>query len=600
MAFQIGENVGRYRIVEQLGQGGMATVYKAYHAELDRYVALKVLHPAFLEEASFLARFQREARVVAKLEHPNIVPIYDYAEHEGRPYLVMKFIEGETLKVRLGRGSIDASEVVRIVEAVGAALSYAHRRGILHRDIKPSNVLLGKDGQIYLADFGLARIAQSGESTLTSDMIVGTPQYISPEQAMGKKDLDEGTDIYSFGVMLYELIVGRVPFNADTPFSIIHDHIYSPLPLPSQLNVDIPPEVERVLLKALAKERSDRYRDVDALVTAFLEAWKEGSPIAARPPAPEATTPVPVSEPTPTAVQTAPAARPAEAPPSAASAPPPPASAETVTAALAAARVRKVPWMWIAVAVLVFLCCLVTFLALRGNRQAVPGRGLSTPVFQEGLSPLATSEVAELLATAVGRVEQNPDDPYAHLQLATVYLEAGKPERAEETLNQALEVGGQNEPFLWDACREMEIRQTWLLAARACVQGAEVHREVSIDLSPDLKTLLFSTLYRAAPDPALEEFLPIGRLLLLDEMIAHVVKARHQLYAGDPNGALQTLESALQRWPDRPEVQLVEAEFLVRTDNAGQAFQVLDELQNRPDVPEWILQEVRHIRETIP
>lgn len=600
MAFQIGENVGRYRIVEQLGQGGMATVYKAYHAELDRYVALKVLHPAFLEEASFLARFQREARVVAKLEHPNIVPIYDYAEHEGRPYLVMKFIEGETLKARLGRGSIDASEVVRIVEAVGAALLYAHRRGILHRDIKPSNVLLGKDGQIYLADFGLARIAQSGESTLTSDMIVGTPQYISPEQAMGKKDLDDGTDIYSFGVMLYELIVGRVPFNADTPFSIIHDHIYSPLPLPSQLNVDVSPEVERVLLKALAKERNDRYKDVDALVTAFLEAWKEESPIAARPPAPEAMTPTPVSKPAPTAVQTAPAARPAEAPPSAASAPPPPASVEAVTATPAAGRVRKVPWMWIAVAVLVFLCCLFTFLALRGNRQTISGQGAGAPAFEESLPSLVTPEVAELLATAVGWVEQNPEDPYAHLQLATVYLEAGMPEKAAETLGRALEVGGQNEAFLWDACRQMEVHQAWLSAARACVQGAEAHREVSIDLPPDLKTLLFSTLYRAAPDPALEEFLPIGRLLLLDEMIAHVVKARHQLYTSGPSEALQTLESALQRWPDSPEIQLVEAEFLVRTDNAAQALQVLDELQNRPDVPEWILQEAEQIRRTIP
>lgn len=236
MSFQVGETVGRYRIVEQLGQGGMATVLKAYHAELDRYVAIKVLHPAFLEDSSFLARFQREARLVAKLDHPNIVPIYDYAEHEGRPYLVMKFIEGETLKARLTRAPLSSEEVQSIVEAVGAALGYAHKQGILHRDIKPSNVLLTNDGQIYLADFGLARIAQSGESTITSDMIIGTQQYISPEQALGKKNLDEGTDIYSLGVMLYELIVGKVPFSADTPFSIIHDHIYSPLPLPRAVN----------------------------------------------------------------------------------------------------------------------------------------------------------------------------------------------------------------------------------------------------------------------------------------------------------------------------------------------------------------------------
>ena len=273
MSFNPGEQIGPYRILEQLGQGGMATVFKAYHPALDRYVAIKVLHQAFLEDPNFQARFQREARVVAKLEHPNIVPIYDYAEHEKRPYLVMKFIEGETLKARLQRGPLPASEIERIVEAVGAGLYYAHTQGILHRDIKPSNVMLSKDGQIYLADFGLARIAQSGESTLTSDMILGTPQYISPEQAIAKKDLDEGTDIYSFGVMIYEMVVGRVPFSADTPFSVIHDHIYTSLPLPSSVNPNVSSDVERVLLKALAKDRPDRYPDVDSMVQAFKEAW---------------------------------------------------------------------------------------------------------------------------------------------------------------------------------------------------------------------------------------------------------------------------------------------------------------------------------------
>ena len=278
MSLTEGENVGPYQIIEKLGQGGMATVYKAYHAGLDRYVALKVLHPDLTGDPTFIARFQREARVIEELDHPNIVPVHDFSEHDGYPYLVMKFIEGETLKARLERGSLTSSEINKIVDAVGSALTYAHQQGILHRDIKPSNVLMAKDGHIFLADFGLARIAQATTSTLTNDAILGTPQYISPEQAMGKSDLDERTDIYSFGVMLYEMTVGRVPFSADTPFSIIYDHIYSPLPLPRTLNPSVPESVERVLLKALAKEQGDRYKTVSEMVAAFKSVSETASP----------------------------------------------------------------------------------------------------------------------------------------------------------------------------------------------------------------------------------------------------------------------------------------------------------------------------------
>jgi serine/threonine protein kinase len=273
MAFEPGAYIGPYRVLEQLGQGGMATVFKAYHTALDRCVALKVLHPVFLEDKNFLARFEREAKLIARLEHVHIVPVYDFSNHEGQPYLVMKFIEGETLKARLAHGPLSAHETLEIVVAVGSALSYAHRQGILHRDIKPANIIIDKDSSIYLADFGLARIAETGGSTLTGDMIVGTPQYISPEQAMGISNLDEGTDIYSFGVMLYEMVVGRVPFDADTPFTVIQDQIYAALPLPSVINPQVSFELEYILLKALAKQRSDRYATVKDLVEAFREVW---------------------------------------------------------------------------------------------------------------------------------------------------------------------------------------------------------------------------------------------------------------------------------------------------------------------------------------
>jgi serine/threonine-protein kinase len=272
MSFTIGQTVGPYRITEKLGQGGMATVYKAYHANLDRYVAIKVLHVAFRQDKSFLDRFQREAQIVAKLEHPHIVPIYDYADLDGQPYLVMKFLEGETLKKRMRRQPLSLDDIPPILNPVAAALDYAFRHDVLHRDVKPSNIVIDKDNTPFLADFGLARIASTGESTLSQDMMLGTPQYISPEQAQGNQHLDAGTDIYSLGVVLYEIVVGRVPFSADTPYSIIHDHIYTPLPLPSHVNPNVPLSIETVLLKALSKQRADRYKTAGDLAKAFVSA----------------------------------------------------------------------------------------------------------------------------------------------------------------------------------------------------------------------------------------------------------------------------------------------------------------------------------------
>jgi len=275
MALHEGEIVGQYQVIGQLGQGGMATVYKAYHPKLDRNVAIKVLHPAFKEDADFLARFEREAQIVAKLEHPHIVPVYDYAEHQGQPYLVMKFIEGRTLKRVLQEAPISLAEILRIMTAVASALTYAHEHGVLHRDIKPSNIVIDKHGTPFLTDFGLARIAQAGASTMSADMILGTPQYISPEQAAGLGNLDSRTDIYSLGVILYEMVVGRVPFNADTPYAIVHQHIYNPLPRPTSIDPSIPQAVEDVLTKGLAKQPADRYPTANAMIAAFRAAIEQ-------------------------------------------------------------------------------------------------------------------------------------------------------------------------------------------------------------------------------------------------------------------------------------------------------------------------------------
>lgn len=272
---QIGKNIGQYTLLEQIGSGGMATVYRANQPKLGRDVAIKIMHATFMTDSAFITRFEREAKIVARLDHPNIVPIYDY-DHDGeKPYLVMKYINGKTLKRRLNEdGALSLDEILKIIPSVASALNYAHRQGILHRDVKTSNIILDEQGTPYLMDFGLARIAQTGESSMSAEMLIGTPHYISPEQAQGKPNLDSRTDVYSLGVVLYELVVGRVPFSGDSPYIIIHKHIYTEPTPPSAIDPEIPAAVDAVILKALAKNPDDRYATTDELAQAFVQAVK--------------------------------------------------------------------------------------------------------------------------------------------------------------------------------------------------------------------------------------------------------------------------------------------------------------------------------------
>lgn len=274
---QTGQQIGPYEIEAPIGRGGMATVYKAYHRHLHRHVAIKVMHESLVQDADFLARFQREAQIVARLEHPNIVPIYDYYEHEGKPCLVMKFIDGMTLKRRIIKTGLTLEQTIAILTDVANGLDYAHRQGILHRDMKPSNILIDPDDRVYIADFGLARIVAAGDSTISRDMMLGTPFYISPEQARGDTDLDHRTDIYSLAIILYELITGRVPFQADTPYAIVHGHIHNTPPPPSDQNPDLPAAVDAVLGRGLAKSPRDRYATATALIDAFRDALQDAT-----------------------------------------------------------------------------------------------------------------------------------------------------------------------------------------------------------------------------------------------------------------------------------------------------------------------------------
>ncbi len=262
---RIGKTIGKYRIVEHLGRGGMAEVYKAYQPSLDRYVAVKMMHTFLSDEKEFLARFEREAKVVATLRHPNIVQVYDFDVEGGAYYMVMEYISGESLKARMQdletRGEwISLDDASRIILAVGSALKYAHERGMVHRDVKPANVMITTDGQVILTDFGIAKIVSASNLTASGAM-VGTPSYMAPEQGMGQPG-DERSDIYSLGVMLYQLVLGRLPYDADTPLAVVLKHINDPLPSPKALMPDLSDDLNHVIVKALAKNPGDRYQKV--------------------------------------------------------------------------------------------------------------------------------------------------------------------------------------------------------------------------------------------------------------------------------------------------------------------------------------------------
>lgn len=275
MTLAEGSRLGPYQIIGPIGAGGMATVYRAYHAAMDRTVAIKVLPPQLALDAAFRARFARETRTIANLEHRNILPVYDVGDADGVPYLVMRLVEGGTLADRIAHGSLSHGESAGIVAQIADALDYAHRQGIVHRDVKPANILLSRDGTALLSDFGIARLSDATQALTNDGMMIGTPHYMAPEQVQGR-GADGRSDIYALGVVLFEALTGRRPFEADTPIAVAIKHLQEQLPTLSAIAPDVPQSYERVLEQATAKNPAERF----AHASEFAAALRTSSQLA--------------------------------------------------------------------------------------------------------------------------------------------------------------------------------------------------------------------------------------------------------------------------------------------------------------------------------
>ncbi len=576
MALAEGEHIGSYRIIEPIGQGGMAAVYKAHHPLLNRHVAIKIMHQALLEDTDFLARFRREAQIIANLEHPNIVPVYDYSEHQGQPYLVMKYIEGPTLKQEIASGDLSFEQIIGILAAVADGLTYAHRRGVLHRDVKPSNIILDADQRPYLTDFGLARLAQSGQSTLSQDMLIGTPHYISPEQARGNSELGPGTDIYALGVILYEVAVGRVPFSGNTPYAIVHDHIYTPLPLPTEINPDVPPQVEAVLLRALAKEPADRYPSATELMAAFQDAVRQTGFKAGKSTQPKPPASVPRSTKPPVRTIAIPADTDAPRPKAA------PARAQP------AAR-KKRSWLPLVGAAVVFIVIAAFALVVTTHRPTDDAplptlAALETP-------PLERYNVPELsLEDARAAVQASPDDPSAYLALARALWQNNQLSDAYAAIRAGYDHADSGVTYLLTAAALADEQN--LDNAAVVLNDAALAQAASSDQFAAVRAFVGEYMYQAALEQGRINIVEIRRIYnetdaqpsnLLELMAVRLLVTQNRPALAE--GAMRRLVSDSEF---TAESYLIEGELRLALGSRQRAVEAWQQAIDAPNAPDWV------------
>lgn len=275
-----GKTVGKYKIIEEIGNGGMGRVYKAIHLTLNRVVAVKMIHPDLVDNLELIKRFYKEAKTQAQLNHQNIVSVYDFLEIGGNYFIIMEYVHGESVgKIVSEHGPFEPYIALSIFRQILTGIAYAHLKGVVHRDIKPSNFIL-TPSIVKITDFGIAQIM--GDTVLpTTEAVFGTPRYMSPEQILGEK-IDHRTDIYSLGVTLYEMLTGRVPFNGNSDYEIKRGHVELPPPLPTQIRLDIPRELENIVLKALLKKPEERFQSVNELILALENLYEGKKEVMAR------------------------------------------------------------------------------------------------------------------------------------------------------------------------------------------------------------------------------------------------------------------------------------------------------------------------------